>query len=167
MGNNDIIDFKNLVFEISQKNLEYQRQRYKDMDTKAISIITITGILISFLVGSGSLINSNTISSSGSCISQILYGLTALSFLLTVLLSVWVIKVRYVKMFDTNCVLTNLKVKKINESQIMENINSFYLEAESDLFKVCNEKGEKLTYSVYFLGVSVFLLISYSISIFR
>lgn len=160
-------DFKSLILNISQKNLENQDKRYKDMDNKAISIITITGVLTSFLVGSGSLMNSINAGSPESSLSQYLYALTALSFLVTVLLSIWVIKVRLVKMFHTKLLLNMLNEKNPTESNIMEFIIPFFTETEADLFESCNKKGKILSYSVYFLGFSVVLLICYSISVLK
>ncbi len=73
------------LLSISENNLNAVAKKHNDIDTKAIGIITISGILISFLIGS---------TSEKSFVSYFSFFLTSLSFLITVYLCVLVLKPR-------------------------------------------------------------------------
>ncbi len=44
-----MVPFEDVLLDIAWKNLDSENNRFKDIDTKAIGIITITGILMTFL----------------------------------------------------------------------------------------------------------------------
>jgi hypothetical protein len=148
-----MVIFEDALLDIAWKNLESENNRFKDIDTKAIGIITITGILMTFL----------TKPTSSGVISTILFTLTSLSFLGAIFLSIMVIRVRHAETLSTKYLIEDFKDEK-SERQIKGLIGTI-AETEKNLRSVCNNKAEELTYAVYVLGVSIVLLIFYSISV--
>ncbi len=147
-------DFEDAMLEVAYKNLESENNRFKDIDTKVIGIITVTGILMTFLTKSAS---------SGNIVS-ILFILTALSFLGTILLSVSAIRTRWTGAVSTKNLIDELK-DKANENQL-RGIIATIAESEKSLRTVTNSKAQDLRYAIYALSISVILLILYSLSIF-
>lgn len=47
-----MVDFYEAMLDIGWKNLDTENKRHSDLDNKAIGIISITGMLITFLLGS-------------------------------------------------------------------------------------------------------------------
>jgi len=148
-----MVEFEAALLDIAWKNLDGENNRFKDIDTKAIGIITITGIVMTFLSKPASL----------SIISTIFFILASLSFLVTIFLSVLVIRVRKAKSLSTRYLIEDFKDEK-PERQIRGMIGTI-AENEKNLRSVCNDKAEELTWAVYALGVSIVLLILYSISV--
>lgn len=151
-------DFEDTLLEVSWNNLNVENKRFKDIDTKAISIITICGILTTLLINFGISdgISDNTL-------SQAIFILTALSFLLTVILSISVIKPRKVKSLSTKALIDFFK-DKAQETQIT-GIIATVAEAENILMDINDLKAQELNKSVKLLGVSVILMIVYSLTI--
>ena len=147
-------DFEDALLEVSWNNLNIENKRFKDIDTKAISIITICGILTTLLINFG--ISDNTL-------SQIIFILTDLSFLLTVILSISIIKPRKVKSLSTKTLIDFFK-DKAPETQIT-GIIATAAEAEDLLMDINDLKAQELNKSVTLLGVSVILMIVYSLTI--
>ena len=108
--------------------------RYKNIDNKAVGIISITGILMTFSV----------------------------FFLVTIILSIMAMSVRQTEALSTKYLIENLK-NESPERQIRGIIGTI-AEAEADLRKVGNAKANWMRYSVYALGISVALLILYSLT---
>lgn len=154
------MDFDDAMLEVAWKNLEIQTNKYKDMDSKAIAITTITGVLVSFLIKSDTVFKLK----SDSQISLILFLLTVFSFLLTVLFSILVMRVRYGKILSSKLLLEELYNKK-DEYRVKKVIGTI-AEIEDDIRKKCDKKGDELSRAVITLGISVILLILYSISVF-
>ena len=147
-------EFEDVLIGLSLKNLDAENKRYRDLDNKAISIITISGILISFLVG---FVNSSEMIG-----SKILFTMTTLVFLSAVFCSVLVLRIRMTDILTTRCLIDKLKDKK-QERQI-RGILGTIAKVEDSLQTVCNTKANELRYSVYLLGIGVMFLILYSIS---
>lgn len=153
------MDFDDAMLEVAWKNLETQTNRYKDIDSKAIAIMTITGVLVSFLI------KSDTNLKYESQISFILFLFTIFSFLLTVLFSISVMRVRNAKILSSKLLIEDFSNQKQNADKIRGIIGTIAT-VEDDLREICKEKGEELRRTVITLGISVILLILYSISVF-
>ena len=147
-------DFENILLEVSKTNLDAENKRFKDIDTKAISIITICGILTTLLINFGEI---------QSTISKILFFITALSFLFTVILSISIIKPRKVKSLSTQMLIDFYKYKS-DEAQITGIIKTA-ANAENILMDTNDAKAKELNKSVYTLGISVILMLFYALSI--
>lgn len=145
-------EFEDAMLDVAWKGLDIENNRFKDIDTKAIGIITITGILMTFLAKP----------TDSGVITTILFVLTAIFFLGAILLSVLVIRVRKGDSVSTNILINGLK-EEIPEHQI-RGIISTIAEAEDKLGEVCDTKAYELSLAVYALGAGVILLIFYSLS---
>ncbi|NJD52908.1 MAG: hypothetical protein FIB07_08590 [Candidatus Methanoperedens sp.] len=147
-------DFEDALLIVACKNLESEANRFKDIDTKVLGIITITGILITFLMKSAD---------SGK-ISTIIFLLTALSFLVTILFCVFTIKTRYTEAVSTSNLVNDIKNRE-KEHQLKGIIDTIAV-SENTLRMAANSKAKDLRHAIYALGFSVFLLILYSLSVF-
>ena len=145
--------FEDALLDIAWKNLDSENDRFKDIDAKAIGIITVTGIIMTFL--------TNPTITGGT--SAILFTLASLSFLGTILLSIIVIRVRKAETLSTKYLIEDFKDE--TSGRQIKGLVGTIAETEKNLRSVCNNKAEELTYAVYALGVSIILLIFYSISI--
>lgn len=97
-----MIEFEDAMIDVAWKKLDIENNRFKDIDTKAIGIITITGILMTFLAKP---IDSGLVTSA-------LFILTALLLLAAILLSVSVIRVRKGESVSTKILINGLKKEK-------------------------------------------------------
>lgn len=88
-------DFDKAMLDLACKNIETEENRFKDIDTKAIGIITITGALMVFLGKPPA-----QPSASGN-ISYVFFALTGLSFLATIFLCILVIRTRSILLLST------------------------------------------------------------------
>ena len=147
-------DFEDALLDIAWKSLDSENSRFKDIDTKAIGIITIVGILMTFLSKPAKL----------GCLSTTLFLLTAISFLITILICALVIRVRVLDILSTNYLIEDFKNEK-PERQIRGLISTI-AKAEGILRDRCNQKANELRHAVFALGISIVLLILYSLSIF-
>lgn len=95
-------DFDETMLDIAWKNLDTENQRHSDLDNKAIGLITITGILITFLLGSVD-------PTSGVTGSKILFVLVSISFLITVFISVSVLQLKIVEVLSSGNLLRELE----------------------------------------------------------
>lgn len=147
-----MVEFEDAILDIAWKNLDSENNRFKDIDTKAIGIITITGILMTFLVKP----------ENAGFITSFIFMLTAFSFLITILLSVKVIRTRWADGLSTNYLIEDLKSMepKLQVKGVIKTIAN----AEESLGEVCTSKAKELECAVYALGVSIILLISYTLS---
>ena len=142
--------FNDALLNISCKNLERHYNRFKDIDAKAIGIITITGILITFLAKP---VNNGYL-------TKIFFVLTMLSFLITTMLTVLVIRTRKYEAVSTGKLIAELS-NETKENQIGRTISTIAA-AEKKMCEVSNEKAQDLRRSIYGLGVSIVVLIFYS-----
>jgi len=147
-------DFEDAMMDIAWKNYDSENKRFKDIDAKAIGVITITGILMTFL--------SKT--DNHSEISTALFILTSVSFLGTILFSVKTIKVRGSEALSTDYLIQDLKNE--NTMRQIRGMIATIAAAEDSQREVCNEKAGDLSCAVYGLGISIILLILYSLSNF-
>lgn len=151
-----MVDLTDLIIETSRKNLDNAEKRFRELDSKAIAIITVTGILISFLLGSNKFTNSLGIT------AKLLFLLTALSFLASIYYGVKTIRVRYIHFYPTDYFIENFKQSESTDDKIkIATVIEKYSETELELFNICREKGKDLEKSIYALGLSVSFLILY------
>ena len=142
--------FEDALLDIAWNNLESEGTRYKDIDNKAIGVITITGILMTFIIGSGDAVQPSPPPSP-------LLVVASISFLVTIILSIMAMSVRRTDAVSTKFLIEDLN-DKAPERQIRGTIATI-AEAETGMRKVGNSKASWMRYSVYALGVSVALLI--------
>lgn len=150
--------FDEVTLDMAWKNISNKNSRYKDMDTKAIGIITITGILLAFI----NVNQSNFTEGSLGKVPLYLLALTMLSFLITVFLAIIVIRTRIGTQLSTKILIERLK--NVEPEHQIGGVLSTIAELEYRLQGVCNNKANELTRAVYALGLSVILLAIYVIS---
>lgn len=149
--------FEDAMVDLAWNNYIHHNNRFKDIDTKATGIITIAGVLITFLA------NLAKSGISGK-ISLVLLILTSLSFLFTIFLSIWVISVRGAKVIYSKDLIEYYKNKEQKDqiNGIMEAIAA----CETSMLDLCEKKAKILSRAVYALGLSVIILIFYFLSTF-
>lgn len=151
--------FEEMMLQVSLKNLEMYNDLLRDVDSKAIAIATVTGVLAGLLKGSENLINS------GTKISWILFSLTIFSFLITAFLSILVIRVRH-KSIPTSKLLNKDFCEREEEKLKIQEIIRIIAEAEDSLNKTYEAKLHDLKLATITFLVSVIFLILYSSSLF-
>lgn len=148
-------EFDDVLLDIALKNLDSEINRFKDIDTKAIGIITIVGILVTFLFKENlGRLNGNLN----------LFLLPALAFLITILICVSVIRVKGVDVLSTHLLIEDFKDKKSEDK--IKGLIATIAKAEKAMRDCCNQKAHQLKYAVFALGISIILLILYSLSTF-
>jgi hypothetical protein len=145
--------FEDCLLEITSKNIESEKKRLNDMDTKAIGIITIIGIVVVFISKPENL----------GRLSATIYLITILSFLITILLCVLVLRVRDFNILETKYLVNDLRDEN-PETQIREIIDTS-ADVEASITDACKSKARQLRYAVFALGISMVFLIIYSIVI--
>ena len=149
-----MMEFEDAMIDVVWKKLDIENNRFKDIDTKAIGVITIIGILMTFLAKP----------TDSGFITSTLFISTALIFLEAILLSVSVIRVRKGEGVSTKILISGLKKEK-PENQI-RGIISTIADAEDKLGDVCDNKAYELSLAVYTLGAGIISLIFYSLFTF-
>lgn len=152
-SNSSSKSFDEILIELSWKILENHYNRFKDIDTKAIGVITISGVLITFLTRTSS--NSN-------CLSTTFFILTMVSFLITILLGINVVKTRNYEGIPTESLIKlseSMEYKK--EEQIGITLGTIAA-TEKTMRDAANTKADDLKVSIYGLGFSIIMLIIYS-----
>jgi hypothetical protein len=147
-----LVTFDEAILDIAWKNLDAENKGHNDLDTKAIGLITITGILITFLLGSVS-------SSSGVLGNKNIFYLTAIFFLFTILISVFVLRVEHIKVLSTQILITELK-NKSPDVQIKSIIGTI-ADMEDRISEKNYNKAKRLEYAIYSLSISIIFLIIY------
>lgn len=144
-------EFDEALLDIGWKNLEAQENKYRELDTKAIAVISVTGVIITlipkppnvpWLLG--------------------LYILTSLSFLVAIYLNIRVIRIREYKGLLTNNLIKELRDKP-KERQLGGIIGSI-AQTQENLCKATREKTKDLKLAVKVFGLSVLLLVFYTFS---
>lgn len=143
-------DFNDSLLEIVSKNIESEKKRLNDMDSKAIGIITIIGIIVIFISKPENL----------GRLSATIYLITILLFLITILLCVAVLQVR-----QFNILVTKYLIEDFRDAENLKGIIDTSAEVEASLNKVCRSKAQYLRWAVHTLGISILFLIIYSIVI--
>lgn len=147
-------EFEDAMLDIAWKNLDSENNRFRDIDTKTIGVITITGILMTFL----------SIPEDVGSMSMYLFFLTIISFFVTILLSVLAIKVRRADLLVTKYLIEDFKDVEPREHQI-RGITTTIAESQYSICKANAKKANNLKYAVITLSIGVVLLISYSFSL--
>ena len=147
-------EFEDVMLDIAWKNLDSENNRFRDIDTKTIGVITITGILMTFL----------PIPEDVCSISVYLFFLTIISFFVTILLSVLAIKVRRADILVTKYLIEDFKDVEPCEHQI-RGVTTTIAESQYSICKANAKKANNLKYAVITLSISVVLLIFYSFSL--
>ena len=146
-------EFDKSLLDIGWKNLESQEKKYTELDTKAMGIISISGIIITFITKPAT---------DSSCFSISLYILTSLAFFTTILFSIWAIRTRKYKGLLTNNLIYELGTEP-EERQIGGIIGSI-AQTQENLYETTRRKVIDIRHTVYIFGISILLLIIYSLS---
>jgi len=154
-----MLSFEETMLQVSLKNLEIYNDLLREVDNKAIAIATITGALAGLLKGSETLINS------GTYVSWILFSSTIFLFLITALLSIFVIRVRRRNIPSSKLLIKDfceIEEEKLKIQEIVRVIS----EAEDSLNKTYETKLRDLKLATITFLVSIIFLILYSSSLF-
>ena len=154
-----MLSFEEIMLQVSLKNIEMYNDLLSDVDSKAIAIATVTGVLAGLLKGSETLINS------GTNISWILFSLTIFSFLITAFLSIFVIRVKHRNIPSSKLLIKDFCEKEEEKLNIQE-IVRIIAEAEDSLKKTYETKLRDLKLATITFLVSIIFLILYSSSLF-
>jgi hypothetical protein len=144
-------EFEDALLELSWNNFQTENQRYKEIDDKATNIITICAALISFLIA---------FRPEGS--SDVFFLFVVLSFLVTVILSVRVLRTRKTETVSTERLIKDFK--KSEPSQQIRGIITTIGTAEKNLRDVCNKKTNEMSKAITVLVFSVIVLSVYAAS---
>lgn len=143
--------FDDALLDVAWKSLDSHCNRFKDIDNKAIGIITISGILMTFLAKP---VDNRVI-------STVLFILTAVFFFITILLSVIVIRTRKYEALSTEELIKEFCDE--DEKRQIRGIIGTIAETEKKMCEVSNAKARELKYAIYALSVSIVSLIFYSV----
>lgn len=143
--------FDDALLEVTWKTLESHYNRFKDIDAKAIGVITITGILITFLAKPVD----------NECLTKTFFVLTMMSFLVTIAFSVLVIRTRKYNSLSTEKLIEKLK-NETHERKIGGIIVAIAAQ-ETKMCEVSNAKAKDLRWAINCLGFSIIILIFYSV----
>lgn len=141
-------EFDYKLLDVALKNYDNQYSRFKDIDNKAIGIITIIGILITFLKIRP--IDNGHIPTTLLMIPMVL-------FLIAVLLCIWTIKTRKYEAVSTTNIINEISIE-YNKENIKRIINTVAV-AEKTVCEVSNYKAKLLRYAICILGLGIILLI--------
>jgi len=147
-------EFEGTLIEIAWKKLDSENNRFRDIDTKAIAIITITGVLITLIPKYDNM----------GGFQKILLILTAVSFFTTIFLCILVLRTRKSEVISIKYLIEDFKNE--NKENQIRGLISTIAESERSLCKVCNNKANELNYAVIEFGISVILLVLYSLLVF-
>lgn len=143
-------EFDDVLVDLSYKNLEIHYNRFKDIDTKAIGIMTITGALLTLLPKS--VTNDD--------ISIVLYILILISFLVTIILCIGVVMIRKYDLVSTDNLIKELSKEKDDVVKMRRTINTIAA-SEKKIGEEANNKADILKFAVLTFGFSIILLIIY------
>lgn len=148
-------DFNDALLDISWNNFQFQYSRFRDIDTKAIAIITISGILIALLPSK----------ISGNFLSNTFLIATFFLFVETIFLSIKAFTIRKYKVTNTRNVINDFR-NKTHDRQIGGIIGSL-ADSEESVCYVNNKKVIELKKAIYLLASSItFLSLHMLFSIF-
>lgn len=139
-------EFDYKLLDIALNSYKEQYSRFKDIDTKAIGIITITGILITFLR-----------TSVDDCTQTIFHVIVPISFLITILFCILAIRTRKYESLSVYKIINEISTE-YNEENTKRMISTI-AKSEKSVCEVANEKAIMLRYAIYTLAISIILLI--------
>lgn len=146
-------EFDDVLLDSTRKNLDSQSSRFRDIDTKAIGIIALIGVLMTLLI--------KPTNCDIKSIPYILYIITSISFSLSTMFCIGAIKIRQYEYLSTYNLVslyqeTDIKRQKRRMIRTIADI-------EEDICKKADNKVKWLKRSIYMLGVSIILYSIYSI----
>jgi hypothetical protein len=144
-------EFNDAMLDLAWNNLNSENNRFKDIDTKAIGLITITGVLMAFLTKTVSI----------DSISSILLLLVAVAFFTTIFYSIRAIKIREMDALSSKILIDTLRNE--NPTRQISGIIGTIAETEKNVRDTCNSKAADLEYAVRALGFGVAVLILYTV----
>lgn len=151
-------DFEDVLLDTAWKKMDIQYNRFRDIENRAMiimtGIITVIGILMVLLT-------SHTISG---IVPTIFFILASLSFLVTILFCISVLKRRAFPVISTILLIDSLKNEK-KERQI-KGIVVTLANVERAFSEVTNTKEAQLGYAISGLGIGIILVILHILSCF-
>lgn len=148
-------DFDDALLDISWNNLCTEQSRYKDSDTKAVSLITIAGVLATLLIGFGTKDSSP---------GRILFAVSLLFLLFAVVFSTLSMVSRKTDVVSTRVLIDELEGED-PLTQVPRVIGTI-ANAEDSLRRVNEAKAEHVRAAVVCLSVAVIAMIGYSLQAF-
>jgi hypothetical protein len=143
-------DFEDTLMALTMFNIGTANKKHNDIDNKAIGVITISGLLISFLLG---------FSQAGGSISTILFIIALFSFMLTIWLSIGVLRPRKSHDLSTLCCINEIED---DDPYKVNHVIGAAAEIEDEIQNICTSKAGGLWNSIRGLTLSVGLLIIYT-----
>ncbi len=144
-------EFNDAMLDLAWNNLNSEHNRFKDIDTKAIGIITITGILMAFL----------TKSTFVGVTPSIFILSIAVAFFITIFFSLRAVKIREIDALSSKILIDTFRNE--NPTRQIGGIIGTIAETEKDVRAVCNSKAVDLERAIFALGFGVAMLILYTI----
>ncbi|HII01154.1 TPA: hypothetical protein HA351_05740 [Methanosarcinaceae archaeon] len=148
-------DFEETLLKVTLHNITTAISKQNSIDYKAIAIITISGVLISFLA---------RLSSSNGKVATFFFILTLFSFFEAIWLSVAVLEPRNTYELSTLNFISDLDDE--NDERQVCGIIGTSAEIEDELQDICNEKANKLWNAIRGLQVSIVFMSLYSATAF-
>lgn len=139
-------DFEDAMLDVSWNIFDTEIRRHEALDTKAIGIISIAGILITFLIGFVKIEDYK----------QVLF-LTIFSFLISVTFSILVLIPRGTHLLSFKELVD--KFEGTTQEIQITGIASTTWKTGKSLRNICNTKALLLFISIIFLGSGVILLL--------
>ncbi|MCQ1534810.1 hypothetical protein FTO70_03710 [Methanosarcina sp. KYL-1] len=142
-------DFEDAMLEVAWNNLDTVIKRFYSLDNKSAGIITISGIFFSLLEGIG---NGENL------ISNVLFLVTGISFIVTIILAILALRT-----MEIGDVSTNNLLKELNNDDEKEKIMRIVatMGNAEDLWRErSTKKAAKIGMAIYALGLSVLLMIA-------
>ena len=143
-------DFEDAMLDVSWNIFDTETKRHEALDTKAIGIISIAGILTTFLIGFVTIEEYK----------QIIL-LTVLSFMMAVIFSILVLIPQKTELLSFSKLID--KFEGSEQDIQITGIATTIWKTGRVLRNVCNKKAVLLLISIIFLGTGVILLILVSL----
>lgn len=144
-------DFEDAMLDVSWNIFDTELRRHEALDTKAIGIISIAGILTTFLIGFVKVEEYN----------QIIFFSTVFSFMMAVIFSILVLIPRKTRLLTMSELID--KFEGTEQGIQITGIAATIWKTGRVLRSICNKKAVLLLISIIYLGIGVILLIIISL----
>lgn len=147
-------DFEDAMLDIAWENLKYEMDRFKNINTKGLALITINGTLVSLLVGTMDNVNAGCT----------LFYMMSMAFLI-IAISICIVSIHSARIdtLSTQNLITDLNGKE-NSFQIRGMVATI-AKAETSFKTASQKKSIFLNYAIYSLSFGVLSLIVYLITL--
>lgn len=156
-------DFNDLLFELSLNNLNAANKKHSDIDLKALSIISICGILIGLMIGD-SFSKFHDEMHPNNFVLKIIFATCVCLLIITIIVCTKVIHPRKTKSVSTFLITESL-ANENEERQIGMAISTIATN-EEELQELCNSKANQLWIAIKFFSGGIFFIAIYAFFIF-